>query len=158
MAVDAAGNVFIADQANHRIRKIATDGMISTIAGNGTQGSGGDTGPALSANLNNPTGVAVDATGNVFIADRDNHRIRKVAIDGTITTVAGNGTQGSSGDTGPATSANLNTPSGLAVDGSGNLFIDDTFNHRIRKVAADGTITTVAGNGSPGTQGDNGRP
>ncbi|MVM31458.1 hypothetical protein GO755_15540 [Spirosoma sp. HMF4905] len=155
VAVDATGNLFIADRDNNRIRKVATDGTITTVAGTGSAGSSGDNGPAISAKLNNPTGVAVDGAGNLFIADKNNNRIRKV-VGLTITTVAGSGTQGSSGDNGPATSARLNTPSGVAVDGSGNLFIDDTFNHRIRKVTTGGTITTVAGNGSPGTDGDNG--
>ncbi|GAB4056079.1 NHL domain-containing protein [Spirosoma litoris] len=156
VALDGSGNLYIADRTNHRIRKVTPGGTISTVAGTGTAGFSGNNSPAVNAVLNNPTGVAVDESGNLYIADRDNHRIRKVTPDGTISTVAGNGTQGSGGDNGPAINANLNTPSGIAVDGNGNLFIDDTFNHRIRKVTSDGTISTVAGNGAPGKDGDNG--
>ncbi|QDK81764.1 hypothetical protein EXU85_25395 [Spirosoma sp. KCTC 42546] len=156
VAVDGSGNLFIADQTNHRIRKVATDGTITTVAGTGSYGYSGDNGPAINANLGNPSGVAVDGTGNLFIADQSTHTVRKVATDGTITTVAGTGTQGYSGDTGPAVNANLNSPYGIAVDGSGNLFIADQANHRIRKVATDGTITTVAGTGTQGYSGDTG--
>jgi uncharacterized protein (TIGR03437 family) len=154
VAVDGAGNLYIADMGNNRIRKVSPAGIITTVAGNGTDVYSGDGGPATSAELSLPQGVAVDAAGNLFIADTRNLRIRKVSAAGTITTVAGNGSYGSSGDGGPATSATLNLPQGIAVDGAGNLFIADTVNNRIRKVNAAGTITTVAGNGSYGYAGD----
>ncbi len=115
---------------------LAAAGDISTVAGTGTGGFGGDGGPATSAQLNFPTGVAVDSSGNLFIADTGNDRIRKVDTSGNISTVAGTGTPGFSGDGGPATSAQLNFPAGIAVDSSGNLFIADAENHRIRKVEA----------------------
>src|SRR5205814_1759057 len=124
------------------------------VAGNGTDGFSGDNGPATSAQLNFPTGVAVDSAGNLYIADNENHRIRKVS-DGMITTVAGNGTRGFGGDNGPATSAQLGDPSGVAVASAGNLYVAAYFNLRIRKVP-DGLITTVAGNGIAGFSGDNG--
>ena len=152
IAVDAAGNLYIADVGNSRIRKIS-NGVITTAAGNGTMGFSGDNGPATTAQLANPLGVAVDSAGSVYIADRNNHRIRKVS-GGVITTVAGNGTQGFSGDNGPAASAELNYPQGVAVDSAGNLYIVDTGNGRIRKIS-NGVITTVAGNGSAGFNGDN---
>ena len=153
VAADRAGNVFIATQ-NTVLRLDGTTGILTLAAGNGTQGFSGDNGPATSAQLNAPTGVAVDSGGNLYIAERDNSRIRKVS-NGVITTVAGNGTQGFSGDNGPATSAQLYNPSGVAVDSAGTLYIADQYNLRIRKVSG-GVITTVAGNGSPGSGGDNG--
>ena len=152
VAVDAAGNLYIADLANYRIRKVS-NGVITTVAGNGTPGYGGDNGPATSAQLNVPEGVTVDAAGNLYIADRDNNRVRKVA-NGVITTIAGNGTAGYSGDGGPAISAELNGPLGIAVDAAGNIYIADYYNNRIRKVS-NGAITTVAGGGSSGL-GENG--
>jgi trimeric autotransporter adhesin len=153
VAVDSAGNLYIADTSNFRIRKVS-NGMITTVAGNGTQGSSGDNGPATSAQLYDPCGVAVDAAGNLYIADGSNNRIRKVS-NGMITTVAGNGTQGFSGDNGPPTSAQLAGPVGVAVDAAGNLYIADTNNNTIRKVS-NGVITTVAGSGGSGFRGDNG--
>ena len=163
VAADASGNVFIADFDNHRIRRVdAVTGIITTVAGGGdpTLGFCGDGGPATDACLNNPTGVAVDASGNVFIADFGNHRIRRVdAVTGMITTVAGGGmpTPGFCGDGGRATSACLNTPTGVAVDAAGNLSIADRVNHRIRRVdATTGMITTVAGKGTSGFCGDGG--
>ena len=146
VAVDAAGNLYIADSGNHRIRKVAANGIITTVAGNGSYGYSGDGGRATSAQLAAPWGVAVDAAGNLYIADTNNGVIRKVAASGIITTVAGNGSHGYSGDGGPATSAQLNSPSGVAVDAAGNLYIADYGNYRIRKVATNGIITTVAGN------------
>src|SRR5262249_19006258 len=134
-------------------------GTITTYAGS-TPGAGsnfgGDGGPATSALLNAPFGVAMDQSGTLFIADRDNQRIRKVTPDGVITTVAGNGTAGFNGDGGPAISAQLNSPWAVAVDTAGNLFITDNGNNRIRKVAPDGIITTVAGNGTTAFSGDGG--
>ena len=145
VAVDSAGNLYIADTYNQRIRKVA-NGVISTVAGNGTPGFSGDNGPATSAELNYPSGVAVDSAGNLYIADYFNQRIRKVS-NGVITTVAGIATWGFSGDNGPATSAQLDYPSGVAVDSAGNFYIADTYNYRVRKVS-NGVITTVAGGGS----------
>src|SRR5437867_370527 len=156
VAVDASGNLFIADTLNHRIRKVTPDGIITTVAGSGTGGFSGDRGPAISAQLNSDWRGAVDGSGNLFIADTLNHRIRKVTPDGIITTVAGSGTGGFSGDRGPAISAQLNSPYSVAVDASENLFIADTLNHRIRKVTPDGIITTVAGSGTGGFSGDGG--
>jgi len=154
VAVDGAGNLFIADLGNMRIRKVSTSGIISTVAGSSTTlGFSGDGGQATSARLNRPTGVAVDGTGNLFIADQDNNRIRKVSASGIIATVAGTGTFGFSGDGGPATGAQLSSPFGVAVDGAGNLFIADLYNNRVRKVSPGGIITTVAGNGSYGYSG-----
>ena len=118
MAVDGSGNLYIADIDNNRIRKVSATGIITTVAGNGTVGYSGDGGPATSAQLNVPFGVAVDASGNLYIADAYNHRIRKVSATGIITTVAGNGSGGYSGDGGPATSAQLDGPQGVAVDGA----------------------------------------
>ncbi len=125
VTVDAAGNLFVADFYNNRIRKVGTNGIITTVAGNGTDGFSGDGGAATNAELCHPEGVAVDAAGNLFIADDITNRIRKVGTNGIITTVAGNGTYGYSGDGGAATNAELYFPYGVAVDASGNLFIAD---------------------------------
>jgi trimeric autotransporter adhesin len=156
VAVDKAGNLYIADTSNHRVRRVDTSGMITTVAGNGTESFSGDGGAATRACLNFPTGVTVDRAGNLFIADQSNHRIRKVSTAGVITTLAGNGDAGFSGDHATATSARLNLPIGTAVDTSGNLYIADMSNHRIRKVSADGIVSTVAGNGIAGFSGDGG--
>ena len=154
VAVDSIGNIYIADTNNHRIRKVGIDGIITTVAGNGFAGYSGDGGTATSAGLFFPRGVAVDSIGNIYIADMENQRIRKVGIDGVITTVAGGGI---GGDGGPATSASLRSPFGVAVDSIGNIYIADFFNSRIRKVGIDGVITTIAGNGSFGYSGDGGQ-
>ena len=156
VAVDGAGNLYIADWGNHRIRKVDSTGTISTVAGSGERGFGGDGGPATAARLFSPTGVAVDGAGNLYFSDRDNHRIRKVDSTGTISTVAGSGERGFGGDGGPATAARLVSPRGVAVDGAGNLYIADTGNYRIRKVDSTGTISTVAGSGERGFGGDGG--
>jgi trimeric autotransporter adhesin len=159
VAVDAAGNLYIADRNNHRIRKVTvSDGVIKTVAGNGAAGFSGDGGVATSAALNYPAGMALDAAGNLYIADSGNERIRKViGANGVITTVAGNGATGFSGDGGAAVKAALNYPSQVAVDAAGTLYIVDQNNHRIRKVSApSGAITTVAGNGAFGYSGDGG--
>ena len=153
VAVDWAGNLYISDARNNRIRKVS-NGVITTVAGNGSQGFGGDNGPAASAQLYSPAGVAVDSAGNLYIADSSNNRIREVS-NGVITTVAGSGTQGFSGDNGPATSARLSGPRAIAVDPAGNLYIADYGNSRIRKVS-NGVITEVAGNGFPTLSGDGG--
>ena len=169
--VDIAGNIYIADQANNRIRKVtATTGDISTVAGNGTAGYSGDGGLATNAELNAPTGVAVDRAGNLYIADASNNRIRAVNTGsssvtiagvviaaGDIGTVAGNGTAGFSGDGGAATSAKLSFPFAVALDGAGDFFIADRNNQRIREVSAStADINTVAGNGTAGFSGDSG--
>ena len=156
VTVDALGRLYIGDASNHRIRRVDAAGTITTVAGAGAPGFGGDGGPAPSARLYGPWGVAVDASGNLYIADRSNHRIRRVDLAGTITTVAGTGTEGFSGDGGPATNAQLAWPRGVTVDASGNLYIADRSNHRIRRVDLAGTITTVAGTGTPGLAGDGG--
>ncbi len=156
VAVDAAGNLYVADTGNQRIRRVTPGGIITTVAGNGIGGYSGDGGAATSTYLNSPASVAVDAAGNLYIADRDNSRIRRVTPGGTITTVTGNGTPGYSGDGGSATSALLYSPVGVAVDADGNLYIADTRNSRIRRVTPGGTITTVAGNGTVGYSGDGG--
>jgi len=155
MVVDSSGNLYFADSFNHRIRKIATDGKISSIVG-GSPGYLGDGGPAIDARLSAPRDLALDAGGNLYIADTFNHSIRKVAPDGTITTVAGGNTRGFYGDGGPATNARLNYPQGVAVDGSGNIYIADTANNRIRMVTENGIIATIAGSGSFGQGGDGG--
>lgn len=191
VAVDLAGNLFIADAADHRVRKITLDGNISTVAGDGFPGFRGDGGPALGARLNTPYGIVVDHAGTLYIADLGNNRIRKVTPDGAISTVAGTesllaprnvtvdaagtlyisefgaarvrriraggvletvagtGTAGFAGDGGPASAAQLSYPAGLALDVAGNLYIADSSNHRIRKVAG-GVIATVLGTGTAG--------
>jgi hypothetical protein len=147
MAVDSTGNLLITDTYNYRLRKVDTNGIITTAAGNGTNGYSGDGGLATKAMLSGPSGVAVDSYGNLFIADLGNNRIRKVDTYGIITTVAGNGTNVYSGDGGAATNASLYMPWGLAVDNHGNLFIADTLNNRVRMVDTNGIITTIAGEG-----------
>lgn len=148
VAVDAAGQLVLADTNNERIRRVDATGTITTIAGNGTFGFGGDGGEATAAQLKNPFDTAMDAQGRLYIADTLNHRIRRVELDGTITTVAGTGQPGFAGDGGPATAAQLNEPGGVALDGQGRLYIADTVNDRIRMVDATGVITTIAGNGT----------
>lgn len=199
VAVDPAGNVYVADTGNHRVRKIAPDGFITTVAGTGKQGFAGDGGPATAAELSEPFGLAVDGNGlyiaetgnnrvrkvspdgvistvvggsdvelagpygltldskgNLYIADHNSNYIRKLASDGTLSIVAGTGSRGFSGDGGPAAAAQLRSPYGVAVDAADNLYIADTGNNRIRKVTADGMITTVAGNGGERSLGDGG--
>jgi trimeric autotransporter adhesin len=155
VAVDSAGNLYIADSYNYRIRKVTTAGIITTVAGNGTAAYSGDGGLATEAQLHNPAGVAVDSEGNLYISDFN--RIRKITPAGIISTVAGNGTNGLNGDGGLATAAQLRYPNGLVFDSEGNLYIADQINHRIRKVTTAGIITTVAGNGTEGYSGDEGQ-
>ncbi len=158
-AADAAGNIYIADAANNRIRKIdASTGNISTIAGTGTAGNTGDGAAATSATLSSPYGVALDSDGNVYIADTGNDRVRKVTVSsGNIAALAGTGTAGFTGDGGAATSATLRGPRGVAVDSSGNVYIADSQNERIRKVTiSTGNIETIAGTGTAGSNGDGG--
>jgi sugar lactone lactonase YvrE len=123
VALDGAGNLYIADTRNHRVRKVTPDGIISTIAGSSPGRFSGDGGPAIDAQLSFPADVAVDSAGNVYIADSGNNRIRKVSPDGIITTIAGNGIQGYSGDGGLAESASFSAPTALAVDGGGNIYV-----------------------------------
>ena len=156
VAVDGAGNLYITDTNNFRIRKVDSTGTITTIVGTGESGFGGDGGTAVQAALSYPRGVTVDGVGNLYIADSDNRRIRKIDSTGTITTIAGTGEFGFSGDSGPAVQAQLHSPRGVAVDGAGNLYIADSDNHRIRKVDSTGAITTVAGSEENGFGGDGG--
>jgi len=156
VAIDSSGNLYIADQRNHRIRKVSPARIITTIAGNGIAGYSGDGGSATSAQLSNPLGVAIDSSGNLYITDTGNHRVRKVSPSGIITTIAGTGVSGYSGDGGEATSAQLYVPRGIAIDSSGNLYIADQWNHRIRKITPAEIITTVAGTGTSGYSGDGG--
>jgi len=152
---DGAGNLFIVDNSNSRIRKVNTSGVITTIAGNGTLGFSGDGGQATAANINT-SGITIDSNGNIFMAEATSYRIRKINTSGIISTIAGNGTQGFSGDGGQATNAKLNNPTGVALDGLGNLYIDDNYNLCIRKINTSGIITTIAGNGIQGFNGDGG--
>jgi len=156
VSVDVHGNVYIADTLNSVVRKVDTSGNITTVAGNGTQGFSGDGGPATSARLYSPTRAVADAGGNIYIADYYNSRIRKVDTAGTITTFAGTGNQTFGGDGGPAAAADLNLPYSVAVDSSGNVFIMDTWNNRVRRVDSSGTINTVVGTGFSGVLGDGG--
>jgi hypothetical protein len=157
VTLDEMGNLYIADSYNSRIRKviIATQ-VITTVAGDGSAAYGGDNEPAIEAQLQNPIGVAIDGQGNIYIADANNNRIRKVIAEtGVITTVAGSGPTGHanggfSGDGGPASDAQLNYPTRVVIDAGGNLYVADSYNHRIRKINATGVITTVAGSGSTG--------
>ena len=147
--------IYIADTDNHRIRKVSISGIINTVAGTGSGGYSGDGGPATSAKLNKPRGIFVDALENIYIADTDNHCIRKVSASGIINTVAGTGSGGYSGDGGPATSAKLNKPNAVFVDPPGNIYIADQENNRVRLVSVhDQKIQTLAGTGSAGFNGD----
>ena len=156
LGFDKAGNLYIADRENHRIRKVDSKGIITTVAGNGTAGFSGDGGPATKASLNLPSGVVVDDKGNLYIADRSNDRVRIVNSEGIIKTFAGSGNEGYNGDSMPATQATIDKPFGLALDNNGNLYIADRGNNRIRKVNKAGIITTVAGDGAFFFMGDNG--
>lgn len=157
IAVDAIGNVYIADSApNFRIRKVDIAGVITTIAGNGLSEYNGDFGPATEAAIGEPEAVTVDSFGNIYFCDYHNHIIRKVDSEGFISSIAGNGTSGYSGDGGVATQAQLNCPEGIVVDNEGNVYIADYGNNVIRKVNSTGIISTVAGNGNQGNSGDGG--
>ncbi len=156
VAVDTAGNLYFADTRSHIIRKVSTTGTITRIAGTGVQGYGGDGGNAVDALLNLPTGLAVDAAGNIYVADTQNHRIRKITTDGKIATIAGTGQPNMTGDGDLATNAALNFPEAVALDSAGNLYISDTLNQRIRKVSSAGIITTYVGSGTQGFRGDGG--
>jgi sugar lactone lactonase YvrE len=150
LAADASGALYIAEWKGHRVRRIAPDGTITTVAGTGEPGYGGDGGPAARAELNEPGGLVCDAAGHLYVADYWNHRVRRIAPDGTITTVAGTGEPGHGGDGGPAARALFNEPRGLATDVAGRLYIADCWSHRVRVVSPDGLVTTVAGTGDPG--------
>ena len=156
IATDRKGNLYVADTGNHRVRKVTPAGTIVTLAGDGLAGMRGDGGPSEFARLNLPFAVAVDADGSIFIADLGNHRVRRIAPNGIISTVAGNGEKGSNGDGGPAVAAQLMSPRNLALDAQGNLYISEFEGHRVRKVSHAGTITTVAGIGVAGLGGDEG--
>ena len=147
LAVDAAGNVYVADEGNHKIRKITPAGVVSTLAGSGTIGSAD--GPGISASFNLPTGVAVDAAGNVYVADRTNHKIRKITSAGVVSTLAGSGAQGSTDATGIL--ASFNFPTGIEVDAAGNVYVAEAGNYKIRKITSAGVVSTLAGSGALGS-------
>jgi YVTN family beta-propeller protein len=146
VAVDGNSNVYVADYGNNRIRKITADGVVTTLAGSGAAGSNNGTGTG--ASFNGPDGVCVDGSGNVYVADANNSLIRKITPAGVVTTLAGNGSGGFLNGTG--TGASFNHPTGVCVDGSGNVYVGDTWNHSIRKITAAGVVTTLAGNGTAG--------
>jgi|GEM_PF-2148788 len=169
VAVDHAGNKYVVDEYNHRVRKISSSGIITTIAGNSAMvgygsagGFGGDGGPATAATLNRPLGIAIDGSGNIYVADGNNFRVRKINSAGIISTIAGTGTMGYSGDGGPATSASITfslaTTSGgsIGIDAAGNVYFADGIRNHIRKIDAAGIITTFAGTGTAGFSGDGG--
>jgi len=150
IAFDSKGNLYIADRDNDRIRRVDTDGTISTVAGTGVRGYGGDGGAAIKAQLCGPQGVVVDAADDLYIADDCNDRIRRVDARGQITTFAGTGSGGNTGDGGPATAAQIDGPDGLAFDRDGNLFVATNPGLTIRRIAREGMITTIAGTGTSG--------
>ncbi|MEW6477234.1 MAG: NHL repeat-containing protein [Actinomycetota bacterium] len=154
--VAPSGDLYIADSANERIRRVDRSGTIVTVAGTGVPGFSGDGGPATAAQFDGPRGLAGDAAGNLYVADDNNHRVRRIDPAGIITTLAGNGTAASAGDGGPAPSAQLDHPRGVAVDGRGHVFIAESMSHRVRMVDPGGIISTVAGCGRSGYGGDGG--
>ena len=156
LATDPAGNLYIADFGNQRVRRVAPDGTIRTAAGTGEAGFSGDGGPAVQAKIAEPAGVATDRAGNLYIADRYHNRVRRVTPAGVISTFAGTGEFGSSGDGAAATAARLAYPAGLAIDASNNLYVSEQGSSRIRRISAAGIISTIAGNGTPGFSGDGG--
>jgi sugar lactone lactonase YvrE len=156
IAVDAAGNIYFSDLGNYRIRKINTSGIITTVAGDGVQGYNGNNKPALATELSLPLGIAVDSKGNLYIADNGQEMVRKVGTNDTITTVAGDGYIGSSGDGGPATAAEMNGPTGVSVDNIGNIYVSDASNNTVRFINTAGNIYTLAGDGKAGFSGDGG--
>ena len=157
VAVDAAGNLYVADAGNRRVRRVSRDGVIVTVVGNGNKGVGGDGGPATAAQLDNPSGLAIDRAGSLYVSDDGAHRVRRVSSNGIISSFAGNGTPAFSGDGGPALQASVNAPRHLVVDTAGNLLIAEFGNNRVRRVTPQGTITTVAGNGRTASSGDGGQ-
>ena len=156
LVVDGDGNILLADSGNHVIWKLDQEGYLTRFAGNGARGRGGEGVKALESSFAFPCDVRIDSKGNVFVADVENHRIRKITRDGLVITVAGTGVPGYTGDGGPAINAQLNSPSGIFLDKDDNLLIADTYNDRIRKVGSDGIIQTIAGNGQEGYEGDGG--
>ena len=156
ITTDNAGNIYFADESNQRIRKINASGIISTIAGTGIVGYSGDGGPATNAQIDHPGYIHIDGTGNIYFGDVTNHRIRKINTSGIITTFAGNGGTGHSGDGGLATAAQIDIPAGLTMDGAGNLYIAESTYPTVRKVSTSGIISTIAGNGTIGFSGDGG--
>lgn len=151
LTFDNIGNLYFVEQGNHVLRKIDINGIISTIAGNGTSGYSGDGGLAVNAKLNSPRGICIDSNGNIYIGDTGNNVIRKINTSGVINTIAGTGFPGFLGDGGLAVNAQLNSPRGIALDNQGYLYISDANNFRIRKIALDNTISTFAGNGTNNT-------
>jgi sugar lactone lactonase YvrE len=156
VVLDANGTIYVAEYFGHRVRKVGTDSVIHTVAGNGVAGFSGDGGSATSAKFNSPEGLIIDAAGALYVADANNNRVRKIGLDGVIHTVAGNGSATSSGDGGSALAAGISHPFGLAFDGAGNLYVSEMFGHRIRKIGTDGSISTFAGTGTAGAGGDGG--
>ena len=156
LCVDASDNIYFVDSTNHLVLKIDSQGILHRIAGTGRAGFSGDGGPASAAALNDPFDIRFDSQGNLYVADFGNHCIRKIDQRGVITTVAGTGASGYTGDHGPATEAELNGPYGIALDAEDNLLIADSLNHVIRKVGIGGVIVTIAGSGTPGYSGDGG--
>jgi sugar lactone lactonase YvrE len=154
--LDVTGNLFVTDTFNNRVRRIDRSGVIRTVVGSGEAGFGGDGGPATAARIQWPHSLALDRAGNLFVADSANNRVRRVDTGGVITTVAGNGVEGFTGDGMPATATGLNRPKGVAVGPDGMLYIADSVNNRVRRVDARGIITTVAGTGQAGARGDGG--
>ena len=150
IAVDASGNLYVADSGNNVIRRVGASGGITTVAGTGDSGYAGDGGPATAAKFFAPYDLAIARDGTLYVADTYNHRVRKVDTSGRISTIAGTGTAGFTGDGGPGTAAQLNEPRGLWLDSGGQLYIADSANNRIRLLSASGTISTIAGDG--GTQ------
>ncbi|HEY4364608.1 MAG TPA: hypothetical protein VGN17_26830 [Bryobacteraceae bacterium] len=157
VAADSKGNLYIADASDHRVRRIAPNGLITTVAGTGARGFSGDGGPAAAAQLNSPYGIAIDGRGDVYVADLGNGRVREITADGNISTVAGGGTlpAGGPNEGSAATMVALTTPRNVALDSFGNLYISDFGGNRVYRVARDGSLTTAAGNGTPGAAGDN---
>lgn len=156
IAYDTTGNLYFADANRHQVFESTVAGQLLLIAGTGTQGYAGDNGPATASQLNSPQALAIASNGTLYIADTGNDAIRAIDSTGTITTIAGMGKPGYSGDNGPATSAQLDAPNALAIDATGALLVADSANHRIRRIDTTGTITTVAGSGIQGYSGDNG--
>ena len=156
LVVDHDGSILLADSYNHAILRIDKDGYLSRFAGTGERGRGGEGVKALESSFAFPCDIRLDSKGNIFVADLENHRIRKITRDGLVTTVAGSGVPGYSGDGGPALNAQLNSPWGILIDKDDNLLIADTNNDAIRKVGSDGIIQTIAGNGQEGYEGDGG--
>jgi len=150
IAVDTTGNLYIADSGTSQVREVKTDGSAAIIAGTGVAGFSGDGGPAVSAQLNKPLGIAIESSGNIYVADTGNERVRQLSPTGIITTIAGSGIEGFSRDGGPAVAAQFRFPTTVSADRAGTLYIADTGNHRVRKVTSNNQISTLIGCGDPG--------